>query len=174
MTRPHRSQAQAPRANQSHRSITQIPDDCELSKQTLATVTPPPVHWKLMPGWVCTWWPEGRPRPSPRVVSHGLDACFHPSVPRCCTPHSFGQGLRVLCDVRFMHLKASVHTATGFPFAFMSGFSTSAARLGSPDTGLISYAEMVDSVSHRWSLQHPLRLVGGCVQKVSNSSHAEL
>jgi 2-methylisocitrate lyase-like PEP mutase family enzyme len=32
----------------------------------------------------------------------------------------------------------------GFSFAFMSGFCTSAARLGAPDTGLISYAEMVD------------------------------
>jgi 2-methylisocitrate lyase-like PEP mutase family enzyme len=30
-----------------------------------------------------------------------------------------------------------------FQFAFMSGFCTSAAALGLPDTGLISYAEMV-------------------------------
>ncbi len=27
----------------------------------------------------------------------------------------------------------------------MSGFCTAAARLGAPDTGLISYAEMVDT-----------------------------
>ena len=32
----------------------------------------------------------------------------------------------------------------GFPAAFMGGFAVSAARLGMPDTGLISYAEMVD------------------------------
>jgi 2-methylisocitrate lyase-like PEP mutase family enzyme len=32
----------------------------------------------------------------------------------------------------------------GFPAAFMSGFAVSAARIGMPDTGLISYAEMVD------------------------------
>lgn len=31
----------------------------------------------------------------------------------------------------------------GFPLSFMSGFSVSAARLGLPDTGLISYGEMV-------------------------------
>ena len=37
-------------------------------------------------------------------------------------------------------------THIGFPFAFMSGFCTSAARLGAPDTGLISYSEMVDQV----------------------------
>ena len=32
----------------------------------------------------------------------------------------------------------------GFPAAFMGGFAVSAARIGMPDTGLISYAEMVD------------------------------
>jgi len=32
----------------------------------------------------------------------------------------------------------------GFPLTFMSGFAVSAARLGLPDTGLISYAEMLD------------------------------
>lgn len=36
--------------------------------------------------------------------------------------------------------------AAGFPFAFMSGFCTAGARLGLPDTGLISYAEMLDTV----------------------------
>jgi len=32
----------------------------------------------------------------------------------------------------------------GFDSAFMSGFAVSGSRLGVPDTGLISYAEMVD------------------------------
>ncbi|MDA0996700.1 MAG: isocitrate lyase/PEP mutase family protein [Proteobacteria bacterium] len=32
----------------------------------------------------------------------------------------------------------------GFDAAFMGGFAVSAARIGMPDTGLISYAEMVD------------------------------
>jgi 2-methylisocitrate lyase-like PEP mutase family enzyme len=32
----------------------------------------------------------------------------------------------------------------GFSVSFMSGFAVSAARLGMPDTGLISYAEMLD------------------------------
>ena len=32
----------------------------------------------------------------------------------------------------------------GFSAAFMSGFMVSAVRIGEPDTGLISYAEMVD------------------------------
>ena len=32
----------------------------------------------------------------------------------------------------------------GFPLTFMSGFSVAATRLAAPDTGLISYAEMLD------------------------------
>jgi 2-methylisocitrate lyase-like PEP mutase family enzyme len=36
--------------------------------------------------------------------------------------------------------------AAGHKAAFMSGFAVSAARLGFPDTGLISFAEMLDSL----------------------------
>src|SRR6185437_6844104 len=36
--------------------------------------------------------------------------------------------------------------AAGFNVTFMSGFAVSAARLGLPDTGLISFSEMLDSV----------------------------
>ena len=38
-----------------------------------------------------------------------------------------------------------IHEA-GFPLTLMSGFAVSAARLAQPDTGLISFAEMVDSL----------------------------
>ncbi len=41
-------------------------------------------------------------------------------------------------------LSASLIEQAGFPLAFMSGFGVSATRLGQPDAGLISYAEMVD------------------------------
>eukprot|EP00899_Mesostigma_viride_P005543 jgi/Mesvir1/14990/Mv14649-RA.1 len=41
-------------------------------------------------------------------------------------------------------LSAKLVEQAGFPFAFMSGFGVSACRIGSPDTGLISFAEMVD------------------------------
>ncbi|HET9933146.1 MAG TPA: isocitrate lyase/PEP mutase family protein [Polyangiaceae bacterium] len=41
-------------------------------------------------------------------------------------------------------LSARLIEEAGFPLSFMSGFSVSAARLGMPDTGLISYGEMVD------------------------------
>ena len=41
-------------------------------------------------------------------------------------------------------LSAKLIERAGFPVTFMSGFAVSVARLGLPDTGLISYAEMAD------------------------------
>jgi len=44
----------------------------------------------------------------------------------------------------FDPLSAKLIEQAGFPLTFMSGFAASAARLGMPDTGLMSYAEVVD------------------------------
>ncbi len=44
----------------------------------------------------------------------------------------------------FDALSAKLIEDAGFPLTFMSGFAVAAARLGLPDTGLISYAEMLD------------------------------
>lgn len=41
-------------------------------------------------------------------------------------------------------ISARLVEEAGFDLAFMSGFAVSAARLGMPDTGLISYGELVD------------------------------
>src|SRR5688572_5971981 len=41
-------------------------------------------------------------------------------------------------------MSARLIEESGFEIAFMSGFAVSAARLGMPDTGLISYAELAD------------------------------
>jgi 2-methylisocitrate lyase-like PEP mutase family enzyme len=41
-------------------------------------------------------------------------------------------------------MSARLIEEAGFELGFMSGFGVSAARLGMPDTGLISYAELVD------------------------------
>jgi 2-methylisocitrate lyase-like PEP mutase family enzyme len=43
-------------------------------------------------------------------------------------------------------ISAKLAAAAGFKVAFMSGFAVAAARLGMPDTGLISFTEMVDSL----------------------------
>ena len=45
----------------------------------------------------------------------------------------------------FDALSARLIEQAGFPVTFMSGFAVSAARLGLPDTGLISYGEIVDN-----------------------------
>jgi 2-methylisocitrate lyase-like PEP mutase family enzyme len=45
-------------------------------------------------------------------------------------------------------LSAKLIQDAGFNLTFMSGFAVSAARLGLPDTGLISYGEMVDQVKN--------------------------
>jgi 2-methylisocitrate lyase-like PEP mutase family enzyme len=60
--------------------------------------------------------------------------------------------LRVLLDRPGILVMPGCHDAisarlveeAGFELAFMSGFAVSAARLGMPDTGLISYAELAD------------------------------
>lgn len=44
----------------------------------------------------------------------------------------------------FDALSARLIELAGFPLTFMSGFAVSAARLARPDTGLISYGEMLD------------------------------
>jgi len=41
-------------------------------------------------------------------------------------------------------MSAKLIQEAGFELGFMSGFAVSAARLAMPDTGLISYAEMID------------------------------
>ena len=44
----------------------------------------------------------------------------------------------------FDAMSARLIEEAGFTLAFMSGFAVSASRLGMPDTGLISYGELVD------------------------------
>lgn len=41
-------------------------------------------------------------------------------------------------------LSARLIEEAGIPVAFMSGFGVSAARLGAPDTNLLSYGEVLD------------------------------
>ncbi|MCK6624097.1 MAG: isocitrate lyase/PEP mutase family protein [Anaerolineae bacterium] len=50
----------------------------------------------------------------------------------------------ILMPCCFDAFSARLIEQAGFPLTFMSGFAVAAARLGLPDTGLISYAEMVE------------------------------
>ena len=53
-----------------------------------------------------------------------------------------GQFLPMPCCYDALSAKLIEHA--GFELTFMSGFATSASRLGAPDLGLMSYAEVVD------------------------------
>ncbi len=57
-------------------------------------------------------------------------------------------------------LSAKLVADAGFKVAFMSGFAVSAARLGLPDTGLISFAEMLDSLRNCCSAAAGIPLIG--------------
>ena len=46
----------------------------------------------------------------------------------------------------FDALSSKLIADAGYPLSFMSGFSVSAVRLGMPDTGLISFGEMLDTL----------------------------
>ncbi|MGF1641576.1 MAG: oxaloacetate decarboxylase [Rhodospirillales bacterium] len=55
-----------------------------------------------------------------------------------------GRGRLLVMPCCFDALSARLIERAGFPLTFMSGFAVSATRLALPDTGLISYGEMVD------------------------------
>jgi 2-methylisocitrate lyase-like PEP mutase family enzyme len=60
----------------------------------------------------------------------------------------------------FDALSAKLVADAGFKVTFMSGFAVSAARLGLPDTGLISFAEMLDSLRNCCSAAATIPLIG--------------
>src|SRR6202165_756266 len=70
------------------------------------------------------------------------------------TPVTPAQQLRELLAQPNLEIMPGCHDAlsaklvadAGYQVAFMSGFAVSAVRLGLPDTGLISFAEMLDSL----------------------------
>jgi len=60
----------------------------------------------------------------------------------------------------FDALSAKLVADAGFKVTFMSGFAVSAARLGVPDTGLISFGEMLDSLRNCCSAAAGIPLIG--------------
>jgi 2-methylisocitrate lyase-like PEP mutase family enzyme len=57
-------------------------------------------------------------------------------------------------------LSAKLVADAGYKVTFMSGFAVSAARLGLPDTGLISFTEMLDSLRNCCAAAGPVPLIG--------------
>jgi 2-methylisocitrate lyase-like PEP mutase family enzyme len=59
----------------------------------------------------------------------------------------------------FDAMSAALVRQAGYPITFMSGFSVSAARLAQPDTGLISFGEMLDTLRAVTAATSPETLV---------------
>jgi 2-methylisocitrate lyase-like PEP mutase family enzyme len=57
-------------------------------------------------------------------------------------------------------LSAKLIADAGFKAAFMSGFAVSAARLGLPDTGLISFGEMLESLRNCCAAAPSIPVIG--------------
>jgi 2-methylisocitrate lyase-like PEP mutase family enzyme len=57
-------------------------------------------------------------------------------------------------------LSAKLIAGAGFKLSFMSGFAVSAGRLGMPDTGLISFAEMVDTLRNCTAAAPDMLIIG--------------
>uniref|UniRef100_A0A6V7QWH8 Isocitrate lyase n=1 Tax=Ananas comosus var. bracteatus TaxID=296719 RepID=A0A6V7QWH8_ANACO len=89
-----------------------------------------------------------------RISRRSMVACYAAasSSPSPSSASSPARELRKLLESPGAHqgpacfdaLSAKLVERAGFRFCFTSGFSISAARLGLPDVGLISYGEMVD------------------------------
>ena len=60
----------------------------------------------------------------------------------------------------FDALSAKLIADAGYKVTFMSGFAVSAARLGLPDTGLISFGEMLDTLRNCCSAAAKIPLIG--------------
>jgi 2-methylisocitrate lyase-like PEP mutase family enzyme len=60
----------------------------------------------------------------------------------------------------FDALSARLGQQAGFPVGFMSGFGVAATRLGMPDAGLISFAEMVDQLRSICNATPGLPMIG--------------
>lgn len=73
----------------------------------------------------------------------------------------------------FDGLSAKLIADAGHKLSFMSGFAVSATRLGQPDTGLISMAEMVDSVRNVCAAAPSLALIADGDTGFGNAANAQ-
>src|SRR5919199_1380297 len=71
-----------------------------------------------------------------------------PRNPRQSLPELLASGEMVLAPGCYDALGARLVEEAGFPAVYMTGFGSSASRLGRPDVGLMTLPEMVDN-AHR-------------------------
>lgn len=73
----------------------------------------------------------------------------------------------------FDGLSAKLTAAAGYEVAFMSGFAVAASRLGMPDTGLISFTEMVDSLRNCCAAAPRIPVIGDGDTGYGNAVNAQ-
>jgi 2-methylisocitrate lyase-like PEP mutase family enzyme len=74
----------------------------------------------------------------------GSESSTSPGTPAARLAALLSQPELLVMPCCYDALSARLIELAGFPLTFMSGFAVSASRLASPDTGLISYGEMLD------------------------------
>ncbi len=79
-----------------------------------------------------------------RPTCHGVRPLINDARPAQCLRELLTGSELLVMPCCFDALSARLVERAGFALTFMSGFAVSAARLATPDTGLISYAEMLD------------------------------
>ena len=79
-----------------------------------------------------------------RIDQELLTAMNHPE-PAQSLRHLLSSNTLLTMPCCFDALSAKLIEQKGFPLTFMSGFATSASRIGEPDLGLMSYSEVLDS-----------------------------
>ncbi|MCP1336973.1 isocitrate lyase/PEP mutase family protein [Futiania mangrovi] len=73
----------------------------------------------------------------------------------------------------FDPLSARLIREAGFPLSLMSGFAVSGSRLAMPDTGLISFAEMVDQLGAICDAEPDLLVIGDGDTGFGNAMNAQ-
>lgn len=81
-------------------------------------------------------------------------------------------GLRIM-PCCFDPLSARLIRQSGFQLSLMSGFAVSATRLGLPDTGLISFAEMLDQLRAICDAEPELLVIGDGDTGYGNAMNAQ-
>jgi 2-methylisocitrate lyase-like PEP mutase family enzyme len=84
----------------------------------------------------------------------------HRTTPAQSLRAVLAQGDLAVAPGCFDALSTKLAVLAGFRVLFMSGFAVSAARLGMPDTGLISFAEMLDTLRNCCTAADGVPVVG--------------
>lgn len=104
----------------------------------------------------------GRPITSRGMSSHLIISCSSSSGAQrtAALRRLLAKPGMLLGPAAYDGISARLTEEAGFDFAFMSGFSVAGGRLAKPDTGLLSYAEMLDQGRCMHEATHSIPIIG--------------